>query len=162
MPLLHWRHWILTPPSPFPFRCPFSLPWATSIKFTFRQKLIPDLSHFTQVIGPASQISSLKYCKHFWFPPHKIDSAQRHTLYLINSEVLTVSFIAILPPLLNSVLPFQTKSFSSYDLMTYKKYRIFSNIIRALFTFQRAKKSDADESRVRIRFAVVSWILEKW
>ena len=41
-------------------------------------------------------------------------------------------------------------------------YRIFSNLIRTLLQFQRAKKSDADYNRVRIRFAVESWILEKW
>ena len=37
-------------------------------------------------------------------------------------------------------------------------HRMFSNLIRTLST---AKKSNADSNRVRIRFAVVSWILEK-
>jgi len=42
------------------------------------------------------------------------------------------------------------------------KYRIFSNLIRTLFYSLRGlKKSDADYNRVRIRFAVERWILEK-
>jgi hypothetical protein len=42
------------------------------------------------------------------------------------------------------------------------KCRIFTNLIRALFTvLEEKKKSEADYNRVRIRFAVENWILEK-
>ena len=44
---------------------------------------------------------------------------------------------------------------------SFQNYRIFSNLSAPFLQFQRAKKSDADYNRVRIRFAADSWILEK-
>ena len=45
----------------------------------------------------------------------------------------------------------------------FKRYTVYSQIQSAPFLqFQRAKKSDADYNCMRTRFAVESWILEKW
>jgi hypothetical protein len=44
----------------------------------------------------------------------------------------------------------------------FKIYRIFSNLIRTIFTVSEGYKADADYNCVRTRFAVESWILEKW
>jgi len=58
----------LTLPPPFPSAAHSHYPEQLQTT-SLSDRNLPDLSHFTEFIGPASPISLLKHSKHFWFSP---------------------------------------------------------------------------------------------